>query len=151
MQSHNLLIQIPDFLFQHRRIFVRGFNFVSSVGEIDLQESGLGHGGITLGSKSGAANAVRIPLTTSGSAQQPAVVWTGSRWLVFFSDERTGARRLWMARLSASGARLGSDELVSCGAAASFPHAAFDGTRVALTWISTVGTQPQAFVKVFVP
>ncbi len=106
---------------------------------------------LALVAKTGAANALRVPVTTSGSAQSPAIVWTGTGWLVFFSDERTGARRIWMTRFSPAGARLGSDELVSCGPPATFPHAAFDGSRVALTWIATIGGQPQAVVKAFVP
>lgn len=105
----------------------------------------------SLVSKTGPANALRVPLTTSGSATSPSVVWTGSGWLVFFSDERTGARRIWMTRLSPTGTRIGSDALVSCGLPAIFPHAAFDGTRVALTWIATVNGTSQAFVKSFVP
>lgn len=102
--------------------------------------------------KSGPANAVRVPLTTSGSATLPTVVWTGSGWLVFFSDQRTGVARIWATRLDANGARVGSDELISCmPGAASFPHAAFDGTRVAVVWTSNVGGLSQAFVKSFVP
>ncbi|MCA2979500.1 MAG: hypothetical protein INH37_14580, partial [Myxococcaceae bacterium] len=74
------------------------------------------------------------------------------QWLVFFSDRRTGLPRIWLTRLDAVGARLGQDELMSCApVGASFPQAAFDGSAVALTWVSTVGTQPQAFVKRFTP
>lgn len=102
--------------------------------------------------KSGPANAVRVPLTTSGSASLPTVVWTGAGWLVFFSDQRTGVARIWATRLDANGARVGSDELISClPGAASFPHASFDGTRVAVVWTSNVGGLSQAFVKSFVP
>jgi hypothetical protein len=106
---------------------------------------------LALVAKAGPANAVRIPLTTSGSAQSPAIVWVGTGWRVFFSDERTGARRIWMTRLSPTGARLGSDELISCGPPGTFPHASFDGTRVAVTWVATIGSLPQAIVKAFVP
>lgn len=103
-------------------------------------------------SKSGPANAVRVPLTTSGSATLPTVVWTGAGWLVFFADQRTGVSRIWATRLDANGTRMGSDELVSCmPGAASFPHASFDGTRVAVVWTSSVGGLSQAFVKSFVP
>ncbi|MCA3013010.1 MAG: putative metal-binding motif-containing protein [Myxococcaceae bacterium] len=103
-------------------------------------------------SKTGPANPVRTQLTTSGTASLPAVVWTGAQWLVFFSDRRTGLPRIWLTRLDAVGARLGQDELMSCApVGASFPQAAFDGSAVALTWVSTVGTQPQAFVKRFTP
>lgn len=102
--------------------------------------------------KSGPASAVRVPLTTSGSATLPTVVWTGAGWLVFFADQRTGFSRIWATRLDANGVRVGSDELVSCmPGAASFPHASFDGTRVAVVWTSNVGGLSQAFVKSFVP
>jgi hypothetical protein len=106
---------------------------------------------LALVAKTGPANATRVVVTTSGTAQSPAIVWTGTSWLVFFSDERTGARRIWMTRFSPTGARLGSDELVSCGPPGTFPHAAFDGTRVAVTWVTTVAGQSQAIVKAFVP
>ncbi|MBM4778089.1 MAG: hypothetical protein GQE15_10360 [Archangiaceae bacterium] len=103
-------------------------------------------------SKSGPANAVRVPLTTSGGATLPTVVWTGAGWLVFFADQRTGVSRIWATRLDANGVRVGSDELISCmPGAASFPHASFDGTRVAVVWESNVGGLSQAFVKSFVP
>ena len=106
----------------------------------------------TLIEKSGPANPVRVVLTSSGSAGNPTVVWTGASWAVVYQDNRTGVRRLYLARLGADGSRLGADALLSCvTGAALLPHVAFDGTRVAVTFSSTVAGVYQSFVKRFDP
>lgn len=102
--------------------------------------------------KSGPANAIRIPVTTSRSATNASVLWAGSKWLVAFEDGRSGVRRVYLARFAADGTRMGGDELVSClPTSAGFPHLAFDGTTVGVTFISTIAGLPQAFVKTFAP
>ncbi|MDP3502162.1 MAG: hypothetical protein Q8S33_17650 [Myxococcales bacterium] len=102
--------------------------------------------------KSGPANAIRIPVTSSHSATNASVIWAGSKWLVAFEDGRSGVRRVYLARFAADGTRLGGDELVSClPTSAGFPHLAFDGTTVGVTFISTIAGLPQAFVKTFAP
>lgn len=102
--------------------------------------------------KSGPANAIRIPVTNSHSATNASVIWAGSKWLVAFEDGRSGVRRVYLARFGADGTRLGGDELVSClPASAGFPHLAFDGTTVGVTFIASIAGLPQAFVKTFAP
>ena len=67
---------------------------------------------LTLISRSGPANPFRVALTTSGSATTPTVAWAGTSWAVVFQDNRTGVRRLYLARIAADGTRLGPDALL---------------------------------------
>ncbi len=102
--------------------------------------------------KTGPANAIRIPVTSSRSATNASVVWAGTKWIVAFEDGRSGVRRVYLARFAADGTRLAGDELLSClPTSAGFPHLAFDGTTVGVTFISTIAGVPQAFVKTFAP
>ena len=107
---------------------------------------------LTLIAKSGPANPVRVVLTSSGTAANATVVWTGSSWAVVYEDGRTGVRRLSYAKLDASGARLAPDSLLSCVTAGTLmPHVAYDGTRLGVTWASLVAGKYQSFIKTFAP
>jgi hypothetical protein len=106
----------------------------------------------TVISKNGAANPIRVVLTSSGSAGNPTVVWTGAHWAVVFEDGRTGMRRLYYAKLDDNGARLGPDALLSCVTAGTLmPHVAFDGSRLGVTWASMVAGKYQSYFKTFTP
>jgi hypothetical protein len=57
--------------------------------------------------------ALNLTNAASFNAGLPLVVWTGSEYLVVWSDNRDGGRELYAVRLDATGARMGNDVVLT--------------------------------------
>ena len=72
---------------------------------------------------------------TTGWAITPSMVWTGSEFGVDWEDARSGTREIFLARLTAAGAKIGSDYLVTAGSNGSYsPSLAWSGSEFAAAY-----------------
>src|SRR3954454_200766 len=76
---------------------------------------------------------------SAGASSTPALVWTGSGYLVAFYDDRSGAGDIYVAALSAEGAKLGPEVAI-----ASTPAADRSASLAAVAGGYVVGWSEQA-------
>jgi hypothetical protein len=73
--------------------------------------------------------------TASGVSNEPTLAWTGSEYGVVWDDDRTGDLELWYARISAAGAKVGSDlQLTTATGQSDHPSLAWGGSKFAVAW-----------------
>ena len=73
--------------------------------------------------------------TATGNSNEPSLAWTGSEYGVVWADFRSGDQELWFARISAAGAKIGSDlRLTSAAGTSGFPSLAWGGGKYAVAW-----------------
>jgi len=71
--------------------------------------------------------------TATGSSGLPSIVWNGTGYAVGWEDTRSGAQELYVARLDAAGAKLGSDTYLSQRLFSPW-NMVWTGTEYALAW-----------------
>jgi hypothetical protein len=77
---------------------------------------------------------VRIT-NASGVSNEPTLVWTGSEYGVVWDDFRSGELELWFARISSTGAKIGSDlQLTTAAGQSDSPSLAWGGGKFAVAW-----------------
>jgi len=78
-----------------------------------------------------------MPVTsTPGLSWEPAMVWTGSGYGVVWEDHRDGDAKIYFARLSATGGKIGGDVRVSEGPGPSrSPRLAWNGAEYGVVWV----------------
>jgi hypothetical protein len=71
----------------------------------------------------------------TGYSMHPSVVWTGSEYGMAWRDERDDQREIYFARISADGARIGSEVRITTEAATSDnPSLAWTGSTFGVAW-----------------
>jgi len=77
---------------------------------------------------------VRIT-NAAGVSLEPSLVWTGSEYGVVWDDDRSGNLELWYARISSTGAKVGSDlQLTNDPGTSDMPALAWGGSKFAMAW-----------------
>ena len=88
----------------------------------------LGAAGVKVGAD------VRVT-SSSGSRNDPSLVWTGSEYGVAWQDNRDGNTEIYFARLSEDGVKLGDDVRVTSSPGASFsPSLVWTGSEYGVAW-----------------
>jgi hypothetical protein len=87
-------------------------------------------------SASGAKIGADVQITSDASwSNEPSLVWTGSEYGVAWFDGRSTSSDIYFARISATGAKLGSDVQITSDAGTSeFPSLAWAGTEYGVIW-----------------
>jgi predicted RecA/RadA family phage recombinase len=77
---------------------------------------------------------VRIT-NAAGDSGDPGLVWIGSEYGVAWMDNRDGSREIYFARISAAGAKLGSDVRITNAAGDSWSHSlVWSGGEYGVAW-----------------
>lgn len=77
---------------------------------------------------------VRIT-NAAGVSNEPSLAWTGSEYGVVWDDDRSGDLEIWYARLSSTGAKIGSDlRLTTAAGQSAEPSLAWGGSKFAVAW-----------------
>lgn len=94
-----------------------------------------------LSDASGAPTSGEIPVSSSsGSAVDPAIAFTGSAYGLVWADSRDGEREIYFTRIGASGAKELADlPLTQDDEISGWPDIAWDGHRFGLVWSGEVG------------
>jgi len=101
-------------------------------------------------SDEGAKIGTDVRLTTAtGTSGASSMVWTGSEFGVGLYDERDGNREIYFCRVSASGAKIGSEVRITTDVEYSFgPSIAWTGSEYGLAWQDAMhGNQEVYFVR----
>jgi len=71
----------------------------------------------------------------TASSMYPSLVWRGTEWGVAWQDYRTTVCDIYYARISAAGAKVGSDLQITSDAGSSYyPSLAWDGSYCGVAW-----------------
>jgi hypothetical protein len=91
-------------------------------------------------------SAVRITDGTS-NAQASSLVWAASEFGVAWNDDRHGDHEIFFARISASGAKIGTDTRITATTANSFnPALVWTGSEHAVAWEDARSTPAQVYL-----
>lgn len=90
---------------------------------------------------------VRISANPEGSrADAPRVVWAEGAFALAWSDDRSGKREIYFARVSPNGTRLGDEvQVTNAGGSSTAPSLAAGDGRLGLAWVDDRAGKPEIF------
>ncbi len=72
--------------------------------------------------------------TQAGQSFRPSLVWTGSEFALSWNDDVSGDHEIYLVRLSATGANLGTTPVTSAAGPSLFSSLAWTGTGFGVAW-----------------
>ena len=68
------------------------------------------------------------------TSTNPAIVWNGTDFAMFYKDSRNGGQELFFSRASVAGAKIGTDLNLDPGNQSDMPHAVWTGGEYGVVW-----------------